>query len=133
MTVATKLKLGNVILCEHVAEGAHNKPILIGVFSGDVLVSQMPAILRFGLYIEYFPDAPGTVEMGILVALGGTEVVKAMVRADNTKPGEAAVFIIQSFVLNISSPTTLEISMSREGYKKVVALSKAISVGAVVA
>ena len=50
--MAKKIKFENAVLCEFAAQGSNNKPILINVYSGDIITASMPANLSFGLFIE---------------------------------------------------------------------------------
>ena len=54
--MAKTLKFANVITCEHVVAGSMNKPTLIGVYSGDILIESFPAGITIGVYIEHIAD-----------------------------------------------------------------------------
>lgn len=43
------------MMCEDVRDELGNKKSIMGIFSGDVLVSEFPAQFRIAFYIEYVP------------------------------------------------------------------------------
>ncbi len=43
---------GNVILCEDIRDETGNKKSLMGVLSGDILVSSLPATIQLAIYAE---------------------------------------------------------------------------------
>jgi hypothetical protein len=52
------LKFGNAILCDDIRrEEGNNKYILIGIYSGDIILSNMPAEFQLAFYIEIFAPA----------------------------------------------------------------------------
>jgi hypothetical protein len=50
-------KFRNVIVCEDIRDEMNGKKSLMGVYSGDVIVPTMPAVVRFAVYTEYETDA----------------------------------------------------------------------------
>jgi hypothetical protein len=60
-----KIKFFNAILCEHVVAGANNKQTLVNVYSGDVIVRELPAHLTFGVYLELASDTPERFQLEI--------------------------------------------------------------------
>jgi hypothetical protein len=127
--VAAKLNFGNVVLCEHVVEGARNKVTLINVYSGDVIVGVMPANLNFGLYMEYRSDRSGPAVISLHILLAQKEIAKVELHADSVDTKHSSTMLIPSFTLSIPTDTTLEVWASRSGYKKTRILEKKISKG----
>ena len=59
------LKIGNRILCDDIRqEQNNNKHILIGVYSGNIVASQIPAEIQLAFYIE-IEAAAGHYDMAI--------------------------------------------------------------------
>ena len=128
--MAKKLKVGNAILCEYVAMGANNKHILINVFSGDVIVQEMPADLRFGLYVELArPQSPHTEKFTFQILVNGeVKIGGEFEMVDDTTVG---IVMLQQFPLRILVPSTINLVLTAEGYAKATALSKTVSLGAI--
>src|SRR5437016_351670 len=55
-------KFRNVIACEDVREEVGNKKSLMGVYGGDIIVSEIPAQIWLAFYIEKLPSEPGMAE-----------------------------------------------------------------------
>ena len=99
--MAKKLKFGNVVLCEHVVAGERNKATLVNVYSGDVLVGEMPATLAFGFFCEHFPDTTDPVEITLDFKFGNKNVatIRGVVQAENF--GEFGAITIPLFSINV--------------------------------
>ncbi|MCC0013847.1 MAG: hypothetical protein H6881_08220 [Rhodobiaceae bacterium] len=52
-------KVESIILCEDVRKEITNKEILIGVYSGNIVVKSYPTMLRLNLWVELLPDSIG--------------------------------------------------------------------------
>lgn len=123
------LKFGNAILCEYVAKGFGNKHTLVNVFSGDVVVQEMPAKLQFGLYFEYFSDDEISHEINIVFKIDNSILFQAQIMFPNSKIGSPASVVIQSFEVQFDRDATLSVEANREGYRKSKILSKKIFKG----
>jgi len=75
----SKSKFRNVIVCEDVRDEINRKKSLMGVYSGDIIVPQMPAFVRFAVYAEYEPDADdgNQIDFEFRLMQGDTEIVRA--------------------------------------------------------
>ena len=89
--MAKSLKFGNVVLCEYVAKGEKNKYTLINVFSGDVIVVDLPAKLNFGLYMEYLPDAVGPRKLTLSMMLDKKKFGQIVIQIERGAPGTPGV------------------------------------------
>lgn len=127
--MAKALKFGNAILCEYVAKGFGNKHTLVNVFSGDVVVQEMPAKLQFGLYFEYFPDDEIPHEISIIFRIHNSLLFQAQITFPDLKRGSPAAVAIQSFDIQFDRDVTFSIEAQRHGYRKTKVLSKKIFKG----
>ena len=59
------VKIINAVLCEDIRHEINNKNSLIGVFSGDVLISELPGKVRFAIYYEASVEMPGKIKSEI--------------------------------------------------------------------
>lgn len=53
------VRVKNAILCEEVRPELGGKNILLGVFSGNINVAEIPATIRLAMYFELESDGPG--------------------------------------------------------------------------
>lgn len=78
----------NAILCEDVREEIRNKKSLMGVFTGDVVVSEFPARIRMAIYLEYAPiKGEGQHIIEIVLMRDEDEIARATASVDDdSKP-----------------------------------------------
>lgn len=124
--MSAAIKLGNVILCEHIVEGKNNKHTLINVYSGDILMSEFPGHIPVAFYIELLPGPPISSHVEIKLMLGKKQVMRGgadiSISAINT-----SVMAIPMGLLMIESPTALRLMVTADGAKPLKALEKKIS------
>lgn len=125
--MAGRLKFGNVLLCEHVVEGSRNKHTLVNVYSGDVIVSSMPAAMLFGIYMEYSAHKSGNIEISMDLRVGSKKLVTLKVGANDVQKGGSITFALPVFQVLVEEDTVLELIASTEGYQKTKVLSKKIT------
>jgi hypothetical protein len=123
------MKLRYAALCETVLQDIQQRWSLIGIYTGDVIVSQFPTKIRCALYIEFSAPASGPLNLEIL--LGGR--LLANIAAEiGPKPedgaGAAAVLGIPGIELGLDRPAELKVSWIDGSSKKMV-LKKAIVLG----
>lgn len=124
-----KVKYGNVVLCEYVAQGSNNKPILINVFSGDIVVATVPADLSFGLFVELSRDQAIDI-LSLDMNFDQKMVVRAeMLVGPNLTAGGALV--VPQFPVRIERDGIFEVRASAKGFTSTVILSKRIFQGKV--
>jgi hypothetical protein len=102
------LKVRNVVLCEDVRQEKSNKYILIGVFAGDINVSELPARLPLSLYFDGYVTAAGQGNIAIRVS----------------GPGDGSAVINAKYASSDAGPVALstprmDVNMECEGIFKV--------------
>jgi hypothetical protein len=75
-------KIDAVVLCEQNRVEINQKIILLGVFSGDIVVAEMPATLQISAYVQFSTSPMG--EFKIDFKFVGPDGVEAMVSAEAT-------------------------------------------------
>jgi hypothetical protein len=128
--VPKSLTFGNCILCEFVAKGDRNKHTLVNVFSGDVVVEELPARLRFWMYVEWIPQTSEPTEILLEIQLGRNVLSKIQVKSEGQKTGVPGVISIPGMEFEIDRDLNFSIFASCEGYKRTKVLSKRIYKGA---
>lgn len=53
------INVGSAILCELIRPEANNKLSILGVFTGDVIFAEFPALMAPALYVELMPKRLG--------------------------------------------------------------------------
>lgn len=115
----------NAVSCEHIVNGADGKHTLINTQSGDLLVSEFPARIKFALYVEIVPNFNGSNSVNIRAKIEGEEIMRGTASAELTK-GQPAVIVIPDSVINFQAPGTLEIEMWIDSQEPVMALQKTV-------
>ena len=124
-----KVKITNAILCEHVAQGANNKHILINTYSGDIVVETLPAQIMFGVYIEVELPIAGVKELELEISYGGKVQVGARAAMGANKGGERGILAIPLIPMSLTGPGTLEIHISSVDFGRTLAIRKSITQG----
>ena len=125
------VRLGNCILCEHIAPGLGNKTSLIGVYAGDILVGKFPANLRLAVYIEHIPNDSERYEMAFEIKVGDESVGKGTAEITDAVPNEAALLVLPGINLTTQKEGRFRVLISINGEPPITAIDKAIKDGAV--
>lgn len=129
--MARIVKVTNRLLCEHVSAGPNNKHTLINVFSGDIVVSDLPALLPFGLYIETDSDPGFKGHLNLEIRWRKRPYMKGVVRLEQRSPSRQGVIALASFQLPVERDGELEVWLGEEGTRLSKILSKRIYKGVI--
>lgn len=123
-----KIQIGNALLAEYVGQGNRNKHTLVNVYSGDIIVKEIPAELAFGLYIEMLRPALDSVpeEFDLTLNFDSKTVFKATARMSFKDDSKTAVFMIPMFQLPVPNDGQLEVVIVAKGFQKATVISKRI-------
>ncbi|MER8486264.1 hypothetical protein [Mesorhizobium sp. M1322] len=125
------IKFSNASLCEYVAKGAGNKHTLVNVFGGDVIVSEMPAQMMFGIYIELMPEPILTPVVTVEIILDKSVIATLPVDVSGAVEGRPLNVVIQSLTFQIENDITLEVVASAPGRGRTTMLSKRLYKGVI--
>jgi hypothetical protein len=104
----------SVIICDDVRREQNGKDILIGVYSGDILVQNFPFILPLSMWMEYAPPKSGPNDIFIRIHYGQQppSLVKATVEViDSSTVG----IPLSGFVIQGDKPDDLVVEYSADG------------------
>lgn len=128
--MAKHLKFTNAVLCEHAVQGANNKPTLINVFAGDIIVAELPTILTFGLFIEMSRGSPS--HMRVEFQNNGQPFAALVTDFPETRKHDIGTLLVPLIQAKIEKEMTLSIVGSAEGFAETTFLKKRISKGDIV-
>ena len=126
----------NVILCEDIREEVGNKKSLMGVFSGDIIVSEMPASLQICIYLEYMHDnkllkmASKETPYQLEFTLQLDEKIIAKIQAGVTKAdSDVTSLVVPKGIISVEKNAIFTVLASSLGAKPTEILRKTISLG----
>ncbi|MVB00187.1 hypothetical protein GN330_23345 [Nitratireductor sp. CAU 1489] len=131
--MAKLLKFGNAIVCEFAAKGERNKHTLVNVFSGDIVVQQMPARLHLGLYVEYLPEVEGNQDISLRIKLDEKVFAKFQVKFKELSAKSPTAIVIQAMQVGIDNDAVFSVEAESQGYRNTKVLSKRIYQGRIAA
>ena len=95
-----KFSIRNCLLCDDIRQEKNNKLIILGVFSGDILIPKVPANISLAFFIDGFADVLGEtsiwfklsgpgeghviIEVSLDVTMAGQQIALSLPRADVT-------------------------------------------------
>jgi hypothetical protein len=119
------------VLCEFITRDISNKHSLIGVFSGDIIVSEMPATLRLALYLEVFPSSTGLHEISLKFNLGGKTIAEATAQSDVQEKEKPIILVLFPVDIGVDQDTVLTLEAATTGNKSTTIIEKKIYKGEV--
>ena len=129
MAKTFRQRFTNIILCDDVRIEINKKLILIGVYSGDIIVAKLPYRLKLAVYLEYLPESAGEQEMFFKYTSGDDKhtllhlkllVAKHNVNSPIILPGVEKVF---------SEESELKVDCSEDNKKWIRLITKRILIG----
>ena len=81
------VKFTAVILCDDIRREISNKDILIGVYSGDIVVPSFPALINAAFWLEGIPETLGAHELQMRVYLRDKPPIEMKVSINVNMPG----------------------------------------------
>jgi len=79
------------IMCEDVREEKHNKYSLIGVYSGDILISELPGDMSVAFFLEVLINEVGTQDLQLRLSGPGNGTATIKARIELTEKGALSV------------------------------------------
>lgn len=112
--------------------GQGNKPILIGVYTGDIIVAEFPATIWLGFFIDVKrPDVGSISTINLELHISDKVVARFEMAVPEPWPTDTATLTIPSGLLNLEGPTTIELIGEAEGFERTTFISKRVFHGEV--
>jgi hypothetical protein len=120
-------KFRNVIACDDVREEVRNKKSLMGVFSGDIVVAEIPANIWISFYIEKMPEQPNTSEeVAIQVKQNDKTIGNVTLKFEAP---EVATLVLGRAMMRVPEECTLSLVATVNGGESEEILSKLLKKG----
>lgn len=105
------LQVTAVVVCDDIRKEVTGKDILIGVYSGDILVPDLPMVINAAFWIELGPNQPGNYKLNMRVRLGNkVEALPIAIELQIADTSQSAVFTPQA---TIAVDTATELLLER--------------------
>jgi hypothetical protein len=103
----------SVILCEDVRDEVGNKKSLMGVISGDLIVSSFPATLPIAVFLVYQPNTDRDCEalFEFRIMQDQTEIVKAEINSQ-IPAGQIANLILPKALMGVEKEVVFRLLVS---------------------
>ncbi len=124
-----QLKIANAHWCDHASLSAGNKYTLLNIYSGDIILSEIPATIMLSAYIEIISPFSGDLVIRLDYVLNGKSIAFITANASGLIKGEVGVLILPPMPIPIPSDGDLRLTASVEGFSKTTILKKKIIVG----
>jgi hypothetical protein len=109
-------EIGAVIFCDDVRREQNGKDILIGVYSGDILIANFPFTLVLALWVEYLPTALGEQEANFRISYDHKKIADLRVKVDVLERGPMGI-PMTGLPLAGEKEGTLQLEFSSDGQK----------------
>jgi hypothetical protein len=122
--MARVLKIGNAVLCEYVAQGEGGKSVLVNVYSGDVVLAELPAHVLLALYVECLPETLDQIDLRIEMFKDEAKFAEAKMTIKIDELGSPVVVVLRQFPVQFETPAVFSVRLSAPGYKSLTVLRK---------
>lgn len=127
------MKFNNVIICEDIRQEVGNKLTLVGVYSGDIFVSEMPANIWLAMYLDFFKEESNDVSFELQLLVNGDQKLKMHGSLALDLPHQSAVIGVPKFQLRFERDSEISIKAAFDGKRLRTLLSKEVRLGPVTA
>jgi hypothetical protein len=104
----------------------------MGVFSGDIIASEIPATLQLAVYMVYVADADekGDLQIEVRLMQGDNQMVKGKIAA-TVGTERTLTFVFPRALITFSQETTFRILVKLDGQEEREVLNKRVLKGSV--
>lgn len=122
------LKIDAAVICEDVRMEANGKYMLLGVYTGNIIVAALPARLQLRCYIHGMAHAMGEAPLDLFWK-AGDDVIAEFRGSLSVFDGLEVAFVTPPVVLEIPPGANLELRVGSPDGE--IAVTKVVQVGAV--
>lgn len=106
--------ISSVIICDDARREDNGKDILIGVYSGDIIVPSFPAALGLSFWFEYSFDRPGVQDIKFRVVTDrGTELFGVGFKVQVEGQNQSGSFSVGPVAIPMTDPGVLSVQMQQ--------------------
>lgn len=99
----------NVLFCDDVRREIGNKRTIVGVFSGDIVVSNVPAVVPLATYIEFIPISLDDNEIEFRFVVAGEPIATLKATLGDRQMGVVAVLELPKIAIHVEHPTEVSL------------------------
>jgi hypothetical protein len=130
--MAKRLEVESFVLCEEIRHEINNKMMLLGVYTGDIVVPHVPAMLRFAMYLSLKGVTKGSHNFEcFLEGAGGKTGFEGTIEALGTGE-ESAVILTPPLPLKIDGVGPLSWKIRFDKSKWITVTTRNVQLGNVV-
>jgi hypothetical protein len=109
------IRVKNVAMCDDIRFEIGNKHTLVGVYSGDVVLSKIPSELTISFYIELKAPEQRTYDIEFEVKLGDEVKQHVVGLLDIDRPHQLGVIAFPRMPMHVGKATTISLRAKFEG------------------
>lgn len=125
----SRFKVINALLCDHASVSSGNKHTLVNVYSGDLLLGEIPANIMLSAYLELLAPVSGTMDLKVSYKLNSKPIASINAHAEGLVKGALGVLVLPSIPMAISSTGILTLEIEAPGSPKSIVIKKNVMVG----
>jgi hypothetical protein len=118
-----------VLLCDHVLLDENRKPSAIGIYSGDIIVSELPAILNLALLIIFTPKQSGKFDIKLQFLMEEEPLTSGILSVDGVKEGQSSALRIPGLQIQTRVDAVFEAKAALPGGELQTIIKKRIFKG----
>lgn len=103
------------VMCEDVREEKNGKHSLIGVYSGDILISELPGDISMAFFIEIIIREVGLHELQLRLSGPGAHSATLKAQVDLTEKNAVSVLKTPRIQAGLEEPGTFRFDISTDG------------------
>lgn len=119
----------NCLLCEDIRQEKSNKYILIGVYSGDILIANLPASIPLAFYLDGNVTKPGSHKLHLKLSGPGEGSATIQLGLDTKKKNEPIVLPLPRLDVTMECEGVFTVEASDDGHTWTVIIKKQVTNG----
>lgn len=121
-----KLEFLNALLCEDIRQERNNKYIIIGVYSGDIILQKVPSTVLVSLFVEMKVSKAGQNTAKIRLAGPGEDSAVLDMAFETQQPNQVVTLAGPAMTVIMAKAGPFTVSASTDGRKWVPIIEKQV-------
>jgi hypothetical protein len=121
------LDIRSALVCDFVRTEDNGKSIIIGAYTGDIVVTEAPTKFSLTFWVEFLPPKTnGEIEIDLKLETPGAKKPKTLAGTINIGPQDESTILAPVFDVDIIEPGDMVFSIRPKGGRWTQVLSKKI-------